>query len=1197
MPNFFELGPNGCRPCACEVAGSLNNNPECLPDTGICTCKENVEGQNCHQCKPGHFGLDVEDTLGCMACFCYGHSSICEVAQGFTVKVIESEFTSGKQKWKGEDRDGEHVAIQYNGLTESIGISGPTGSFRAPDRYLGDMRFAYNQYLEFTLRVGEEGARASVLDVVLEGNGRMVSTPIFAQTNPVPLTIDQNYRFRLHEHPNYQWTPRLSSNEFHSMLANLTAIKIRGVYNADGVGFLDNVRLETARLGGGDQSASNVELCTCPDGYVGQFCEDCAPGYHRDPPNSGPYARCIPCNCNGHSEVCDVNTGRCICRDNTVGDNCERCAPGYYGYARAGTPDDCQQCPCPNDGECVELLSGDVACINCEVGYTGNRCDMCADGYYGDPTGRHGARRPCLSCDCNHNIDPNAVANCNGTTGECLKCIYNTDGWNCDACLPGYYGDALSIPKGNCKACNCHSMGSLSTGRDDGVIECDANGQCPCQVRVEGMMCDMCTEGYWNIDSGTGCERCSCDLVGSHNRTCDINNGQCYCRPYITGKRCNECSPFTYGFAPEGCRECMCFPEGSTTLQCDVADGQCPCKDSVEGRSCDRCMENKQNITAGCIDCPPCYDLVQDHVNILRRQIKELQDIITNIGDNPQAINDTDFRAKMSAVNESVFHLWTDARNKIPDQAGGSLADQLEAIKAAITDLTTTCGKVSNDIAETARSSDNSVVDVTAAERAIEDAEKLLRNAEDYINNEGNDALNKAREAQERFGQQSDRMTRIAKEAREEAEEQEETAKSIQKTAQQALNTSKEAWNTANDALEKPYDIAGVLEDVNNDVRRADDLFERAESGAEEASRLAKESYQESLGMYTEADSIRVPDINVDDLNDRSNAIKEEATQTKEEAQRMMEQSRQLMDDVSRQQQEAEVMLDNGIREQQKADELLADADGAKAIAEAAVAKAENTLEDAYDTLTTLEEFDQKVQESKDQATEAIERSDEIEERIREAEDVTADASENLEGAIKDAQAAKNIAEKAETMAVIASEDAKDIRTEAADTKDKATTLKDNADRLATEVQDASDRLAQYEDQADSDERLATEALQKADGAKTAARDSSEKVAQALNTVEIILQNLDDLDNIDTGKLDDLEKNLDDAEKQLQVADIDSRYEGLMSSTHQQRNWVKDYTAELIQLRKDVENIRMINETIPRACFRPNILEPIDPTG
>jgi len=35
------------RTCECLEAGSLDNQAECHPGTGICRCKEHVEGRNC----------------------------------------------------------------------------------------------------------------------------------------------------------------------------------------------------------------------------------------------------------------------------------------------------------------------------------------------------------------------------------------------------------------------------------------------------------------------------------------------------------------------------------------------------------------------------------------------------------------------------------------------------------------------------------------------------------------------------------------------------------------------------------------------------------------------------------------------------------------------------------------------------------------------------------------------------------------------------------------------------------------------------------------------------------------------------------------------------------------------------------------------------------------------------------------------
>ena len=106
-------------------------------------------------------------------------------------------------------------------------------------------------------------------------------------------------------------------------------------------------------------------------------------------------------------------SGRCICEDNTMGDNCEMCEVGYYGSARDGNEDDCNPCPCPNQGPCIQIPGGEIICTQCDEGYGGNLCDICLDGFYGDPKGWYGPERPCERCMCNENIDPNAVGNCN----------------------------------------------------------------------------------------------------------------------------------------------------------------------------------------------------------------------------------------------------------------------------------------------------------------------------------------------------------------------------------------------------------------------------------------------------------------------------------------------------------------------------------------------------------------------------------------------------------------------------------------------------------------------------------------------------------------------------------------------------------------------------------------------------------------
>ncbi|KAI5640968.1 laminin EGF domain-containing protein [Phthorimaea operculella] len=726
-PNHYEFTNQGCKPCGCNESGSYNNMPQCDPITGTCLCKQNVEGRRCRECKPGFFNLDIDNEFGCTPCFCFGHSSQCSSAPKYQAHELSAHFIRDAEKWGAEDDQHRPSVIQFNPNYQNIAVQSRGSEivyFTAPAMFLGDQRPSYNHDLKFTLRLGENRGYPSSQDIILEGAKTSISMNIYGQNNPEPTDQPQEYTFRLHENPRYGWTPTLSNFEFMSVLQNLTAIKIRATYNKGGTGYLNSFRLETAKAGRekGSAPANWVETCSCPKAYVGDYCEECAPGYKHEPANGGPYSTCIPCDCNGHAHICDTATGYCICRHNTTGSNCELCAKGFYGNAIAGTPDDCKPCPCPKDSGCIQLMDGNIVCTDCPsgyAGYAGNRafiksllttaspapalrtaaaysswtatscvqtalqdtqvmessqrvygnatartsddckpcpcpkdsgciqlmdgnivctdcpsgyagpkCEVCADGYFGDPTGQFGPPSECQECQCNGNVDPNAVGNCNRTTGECLKCIYNTGGEHCDKCLNGFYGDALDQKKkGDCKMCECHEAGTIES--PEGPPLCDSlTGYCSCRPHVIGENCDKCEDGYYNINSGEGCKTCECNLEGSYNATCHPHTGQCYCKPGIDGKHCDRCRAYHYGFSMEGCKDCDCDEWGSTNYQCD-ADGQCSCQVNVEGRRCDRCMENKMQREdgQGCKDCPPCYNLVQDAVNMHRRELKELDDV------------------------------------------------------------------------------------------------------------------------------------------------------------------------------------------------------------------------------------------------------------------------------------------------------------------------------------------------------------------------------------------------------------------------------------------------------------------------------------------------------------------------------------------------------------------------------------------
>ena len=87
------------------------------------------------------------------------------------------------------------------------------------------------------------------------------------------------------------------------------------------------------------------------------------------------------------SEICERYDGFCFCKDFVALPNCSQCQDGYYGNPAMGG--DCLPCPCPSvnnshSSTCFLNSSGLPVCDNCEVGYTGDNCQFCANGYYGD---------------------------------------------------------------------------------------------------------------------------------------------------------------------------------------------------------------------------------------------------------------------------------------------------------------------------------------------------------------------------------------------------------------------------------------------------------------------------------------------------------------------------------------------------------------------------------------------------------------------------------------------------------------------------------------------------------------------------------------------------------------------------------------------------------------------------------------------
>lgn len=83
----------------------------------------------------------------------------------------------------------------------------------------------------------------------------------------------------------------------------------------------------------------------------------------------------------------------------------------------------------------------------------------------------------------------------------------------------------------------------------------------------------------------------------------------------------------------------------------------------------------------------------------------------------------------------------------------------------------------------------------------------------------------------------------------------------------------------------------------------------------------------------------------------------------------------------------------------------------------------------------------------------------------------------------------------------------------------------------------------------------------------------------------------------ETQVLDAVEKFLDSTDKRLVDSDLEVRFEGLVEVKVEIERWMSSYEGELDLLFSDVQNIKDINETIPRNCFKRVNIEATDVVG
>ncbi|RVE59186.1 hypothetical protein OJAV_G00201620 [Oryzias javanicus] len=117
---------------------------------------------------------------------------------------------------------------------------------------------------------------------------------------------------------------------------------------------------------------SNLPVCTCPSGYVGN-------GYG-------------PTGCTQVSDICQTNNpcvnGQCVSTTSSPGYLCN-CIPGWQGLLCDQNTDECSSNPCQNGGTCIDSINA-FTC-NCTAQWTGPLCQTPQQECGGDLSGPAGS--------------------------------------------------------------------------------------------------------------------------------------------------------------------------------------------------------------------------------------------------------------------------------------------------------------------------------------------------------------------------------------------------------------------------------------------------------------------------------------------------------------------------------------------------------------------------------------------------------------------------------------------------------------------------------------------------------------------------------------------------------------------------------------------------------------------------------------
>lgn len=358
---------------------------------------------------------------------------------------------------------------------------------------------------------------------------------------------------------------------------------------------------------------------------------------------------------------------------------------------------------------------------------------------------------------------------------------------------------------------------------------------------------------------------------------------------------CDQCEVRKYGFSTDGCKECECDSIGSRDLQCDTT-GQCPCLDNVEGRRCDRCKENKYDRRRGCIDCPDCYNLVQQEARDHSSKLNRLNEILDEIERSPTVITDDDeFPDELKHLQSDIDDFYKKVKNATGED---SVIQQVYNIRKREKDIRRVLSEMDENMFVINNTAQLTAQKLQDTDMKLEEIKANLDETFGAIEANGKDVLQAAWTRAETVGQQSDKMTEIAKEARELADRLTERADDLKKQGEEAKNKSNIAFNQVKNATIMQNEIADETRRMRGELVNAEARLNNTLNTTKQAREDAKAAKDEALSLLNEVNNLVVPYVDTDQLRKESKTIKEDANDLLEKSEMLFRNNEEQLNSV-----------------------------------------------------------------------------------------------------------------------------------------------------------------------------------------------------------------------------------------------------------------------------------------------------------